>query len=139
MSAINLSLSVNPVRIAQVALGGAAVFGGYKVASSMIRTAFRDDFVGDPTRVVEIDDKTMIYQTREPQGPKLTNVTLGAGAAAAFAGGALVLGAPAGATGLRSMLHTGGGTALFALGLGAIAGATAIATQYKGADFEPVR
>jgi hypothetical protein len=139
MPAISMNLNVNPVRIAQIALGGAAVFGGYKAASSMIRTAFREDLIGDPTRVVEIDDKTMIYQTREPQGAKLTNFTLGAGAAAAFAGGALVMGAPAGATGLKAMLRSGGGAALFALGVGAIAGATAIAAQYNGSDFEPVR
>ena len=139
MPAISLNLAINPVRIAQVALGGAAVFGGYKVASSMIRTAYREDLLGDPTRVVEIDDKTMIYQTRDPQGARLTNFTLGAGAAAAFAGGALVLGMPAGTTGMKAMLHSGGGAALFALGLGAIAGATAIAAQYNGANFEPVR
>ena len=134
-----MSITINPVRAAQVALGGAALFGGYKVASSMVRAAYREDLLGDPTRVVEVDDRTMIYQTREPQGGKLTNYLLGAGAAAAFVGGALVLGAPASTTSqVRSLLHVGGGTGLFALGVGAIAGATAMAAQYNGADFTNV-
>ncbi len=134
-----ITLNISAARLAQVAIGGAALFGGYTLASSMVRTAYREDLLGDPTRIVEIDDKTMIYQTREPQGGKLTNVTLGAGAAAAFAGGALVLGGSLGATGLKGALRLGGGAALFALGLGAIAGATATTAQYQGSNFEPVR
>lgn len=136
-----ITLNISAARIGQVAVGGAALFGGYKMASSMVRTAYREDLLGDPTRIVEIDGKTMIYQTREAQGGKLTNFTMGAGAAAAFAGGALVLGGGGvvGATGIRNMLRLGGGAALFALGLGAIAGATAVSAQYQGADFEPIR
>ncbi len=138
MGPITLNLSAG--RIGQIALGGAALFGGYKVASNIVRTAYREDLLGDPTRIVEIDGKTMIYQTREAQGGKLTNFTMGAGAAAAFAGGALVLGgAGVAGTGIKNMLKLGGGAALFALGLGAIAGATAVSAQYQGADFEPVR
>jgi hypothetical protein len=135
-----ITLNLSAARIGQIAVGGAALFGGYKIASSMVRTAYREDLLGDPTRIVEIDGKTMIYQTREAQGGKLTNFTMGAGAAAAFAGGALVLGGGGvAATGIKNMLRLGGGAALFALGLGAIAGATAISAQYQGADFEPVR
>lgn len=135
-----ITLNLSAARIGQIAVGGAALFGGYKVASSIVRTAYREDLLGDPTRIVEIDGKTMIYQTREAQGGKLTNFTMGAGAAAAFAGGALVLGGTGvAASGMKEMLRLGGGAALFALGLGAIAGATAISAQYQGADFEPVR
>lgn len=135
-----ITLNLSAARIGQIAVGGAALFGGYKVASSIVRTAYREDLLGDPTRIVEIDGKTMIYQTREAQGGKLTNFTMGAGAAAAFAGGALVLGGTGvAASGVKQMLRLGGGAALFALGLGAIAGATAISAQYQGADFEPVR
>jgi hypothetical protein len=136
---MSFTLSINGARAAQVVIGGAALFGGYKLASSMVRTAYREDLLGDPTRIVEIDDKTMIYQTREAQGGKLTNFTMGAGAAAAFAGGALVLGGGGvAATGIKNMLRLGGGAALFALGLGAIAGATATSAQYQGSNFEPV-
>lgn len=135
-----ITLNLSAARIGQIAVGGAALFGGYKVASSIVRTAYREDLLGDPTRIVEIDGTTMIYQTRDAQGGKLTNFTMGAGAAAAFAGGALVLGGSGVAgTGIRSMLKLGGGAALFALGLGAIAGATAVSAQYQGADFEPIR
>ncbi len=135
-----ITLNISAARIGQIAVGGAALYGGYTIASSMVRTAYREDLLGDPTRIVEIDGKTMIYQTREAQGGKLTNFTMGAGAAAAFAGGALVLsGGGVAATGLKNMLRLGGGAALFALGLGAIAGATAVSAQYQGADFEPVR
>jgi hypothetical protein len=135
-----ITLNISAARIGQIAVGGAALFGGYKIASSMVRTAYREDLLGDPTRIVEIDGKTMIYQTREAQGGKLTNFTMGAGAAAAFAGGALVLGGSGvAATGVKNMLRLGGGAALFALGLGAIAGATAVSAQYQGADFEPIR
>ncbi|MCW2927805.1 MAG: hypothetical protein JWM86_1773 [Thermoleophilia bacterium] len=134
-----MNFAITAPRLVQVGLGGAALYGGYRVASTMIRSAYREDLLGDPTRVVEIDGKTMIYQTREAQGGKLTNFTMGAGAAAAFAGGALLLGNAPAAAGLKSMLRTGGGAALFALGLGAIAGATAMSAQYSGADFEPVR
>ena len=134
-----ISVSLNPTRIAQVVLGGAAVVGGYKAASSTIRAAYRDDLLGDPTRVIEVDDTTMIYQTREPQGPKLTNYLLGAGAASAFVGGALALSAPSITAGMPAMLRNVGGTALFALGVGAIAGAASMAAQYSGADFTPVR
>lgn len=135
-----ITLNLSAARIGQIAVGGAALFGGYKLASSMVRTAYREDLLGDPTRIVEIDGKTMIYQTREAQGGKLTNFTMGAGAAAAFAGGVLVLGGGGVAgTGMKNMLRLGGGAALFALGLGAIAGATAVSAQYQGADFEPVR
>lgn len=128
-----MTFALTTPTLVQLGVGGAALFGGYKVASGMIRSAYREDLLGDPTRVVEIDGKTMIYQTREAQGGKLTNIALGAGAAAAFAGGALLLGAS------QTLVRTGGGAALFALGLGAIAGATAISAQYTGADFEPVR
>lgn len=135
-----ITLNLSAARIGQIAVGGAALFGGYKVASNIVRTAYREDLLGDPTRIVEIDGKTMIYQTREAQGAKLTNFTMGAGAAAAFAGGALVLGgAGVAGAGIKNMLKLGGGAALFALGLGAIAGATAVSAQYQGADFEPVR
>lgn len=137
-----MQLTLNAPRMIQVGLGAAALAGGYALASSMVRTAYRDDLLGDPTRIVEIDDRTIIYQNRDAQGGKLTNVLLGAGAASAFAGGALVLGASsstAAATSAKQLLRTGGGAALFALGLGAIAGATAMAAQYAGADFVPVR
>lgn len=136
---ININLAANAPRIVQVAAGGVALYGGWKIGSAVVRNAYREDLLGDPTRVVEVDGKTMIYQTREPQGGKLTNYMMGGGAAAAFAGSALLLGKPFGATGLKSMLATGGGAALFALGVGAIAGATALSAQYRGADFEPVR
>jgi hypothetical protein len=136
---INLNAVLTAPRLVQVAAGGAALFAGWKLSSELVRNAYREDLLGDPTRIVEVDGKTVIYQTREPQGNRLTNFTMGAGAAAAFAGGARLLGSSAGVTGLGSLVKTGGGAALFALGLGAIAGATAISAQYKGADFEPVR
>jgi hypothetical protein len=137
---INLNAMVSTPRLIQIAAGGAGIYAGWKLSSSLVRNAYREDLLGDPTRIVEVDGKNVIYQTREPQGSKLTNFTMGAGAAAAFAGGALLLGSStAAATGIKSMLRTGAGAGLFALGLGAIAGATAIAAQYKGADFEPVR
>ncbi len=137
MPTINISL--DPTRLAQVVLGGAAVVGGYKAASSMIRTAYREDLLGDPTRVIELDDRTMIYQTREPQGAKLTNYLLGAGAASAFIGSALALSNPGVTAGVPAALRNVGGAALFALGIGAIAGAASMAAQYSGADFAPVR
>lgn len=136
---LNMTLTLNPMRAAQIALGGAALFGGYKLGSDIIRTAYRDDLLGDPTRIVEVDDRTVIYQMREPQGGRLTNIMLGAGAASAFAGGALVLGTPAGTTGIKAIARSAGGIGLFALGLGAIAGASAMAAQFSGADFRPVR
>jgi hypothetical protein len=123
----------------QVAVGGAALFGGWKLGSSIVRNAYRDDLLGDPTRVVEVDGKTMIYQTREPQGGKLTNYMMGAGAASAFVGGVLLLGNSPGITGIKNLLRTGAGAGFIALGIGAIAGATAMSAQYAGADFEPVR
>lgn len=134
-----MNLTINAQRLAQVGIGGIAVFGGYRAASSIVRSAYREDLLGDPTRIIEVDGRTVIYQSREPQGAKLTNFTMGAGAAAAFAGGALLLGATPGPAALRSMLRSGGGAALFASGLGAIAGATAMSAQYSGADFHPVR
>jgi hypothetical protein len=134
-----MNISISAPRLLQMGLGAAGLVGGFAIASSTVRTAYREDLVGDPNRVVEIDDRTMIYQTREPQGGKLTNFTMGAGAASAFAGGALLLGAAPGLSGVQSLLRTGGGAALFALGIGAIAGATAMAAQYDGADFVPVR
>lgn len=133
-----ITLNVTGARIAQIALGGAAVYGGYKLASSVVRNAYREDLLGDPTRIVEIDDKTMIYQTREAQGGKLTNFMMGAGALTAAVGGVLAL-RGLGATGMRGVLATGGGAALFALGLGGIAGATSTAAQFQGSDFEPIR
>lgn len=134
-----MTFAITGSRIAQVGIGGAALIGGFQVASSIVRSTYREDLLGDPTRVVEVDGRTMIYQTREAQGGKVTNFTMGAGAAAAFAGGALLLGNAPAATGITSMLRSGGGAALFALGLGAIAGATAMSAQYSGADFEPIR
>lgn len=134
-----MQLALNAPRLAQVGIGGVALYGGYRAASSMIRSAYREDLLGDPTRIVEVDGRTIIFQPREPQGGKLTNFTMGAGAAAAFAGGVLLLGSTPGAAGLRTMLRTGAGAALFAAGLGAIAGATAMSAQYSGADFHPVR
>lgn len=136
---LNLNAILTAPRAVQVVAGGAAIYGGWKVSSSLVRNAYREDLLGDPTRIVEVDGKTVIYQTREPQGNKLTNFTMGAGAAAAFAGGALLLGANPAATGIKSLLRTGGGAALIMAGIGAIAGATAISAQYKGADFEPIR
>lgn len=139
MPSFNVNAIVTAPRALQVVAGGAALYGGWKLSSSLVRSAYREDLLGDPTRVVEIDGKTMIYQTREPQGGRLTNYAMGAGAAAAFAGGALALGSQPTTTGLMSLLKTGGGAALVALGIGAIAGATAMSAQYSGADFERVR
>jgi hypothetical protein len=135
---ISVNVALNPTRIAQVVAGGAAVVGGYHLASGVIRTAYREDLLGDPTRIVEVDGRTMIYQTRTPQGGSLTNVMLGAGAVSAAVGGILALGSQASATGLKGLARSFGGVGLFALGLGAIAGATSMAAQYNGADFEPV-
>jgi hypothetical protein len=136
---INLNAMISTPRLVQIAAGGAGIYAGWKLSSSLVRNAYREDLLGDPTRIVEVDGKNIIYQTREPQGSKLTNFTMGAGAAAAFAGGALLLGNATATEGVKAVLKNGAGAALFALGLGAIAGATAIAAQYKGADFEPVR
>jgi len=132
------TLNLNAARVAQLVIGGAGIYGGFKLAESLVRSGYRDDLLGDPTRIVEIDGKSMIYQTRDPQGGKLTNVAIGGGMAAAFAGSVLVLGA-AGGAGLGTMARVGLGTGLFALGLGAIAGATAIDDQWRGTDFEPIR
>ena len=132
------TLNVNAARVAQLVIGGAAVYGGFKLSEAMVRSGYRDDLLGDPTRIVEIDGKTMIYQPRDPQGSKLTTVAIGGGMAAAVAGSVLVLGA-AGGAGLGTMARVGLGTALFALGVGAIAGATAIDDQWRGTDFEPIR
>ena len=110
--AFNFTLAMNPTRVAQVVVGGAALLGGYKVASEMIRTAYREDLLGDPTRIVEVDDTTMIYQTREAQGGKLTNIMLGAGAVSAAVGGILAMGAPAGLTGVKAAIRGAGGLLL---------------------------
>ncbi len=138
MASITLNVSIG--KVAPFLIGGAAALGGGALASSIVRTAYREDLLGDPTRIVEIDDKTMIYQTREAQGGRLTNFMMGAGAAAAFAGGVLALGsAAAGATGVVGMARMGAGAVLMGLGIGAIAGATATSAQYQGTDFTPVR
>ena len=132
------TLNISPARVAQVVLGGAALVGGYQLSSSLVRSAYRDDLLGDPTRIVEVDGRAIIFQNREAQGGKLTNVAMGAGAAAAFGGAVLTFGA-GGGSGVAAALRLGGGVALFALGLGAITGATAISAQYQGTDFVPVR
>lgn len=136
---INVSLSINAKVLSQIGLGGLALAGGYKASSEIVRSAFRNDLLNDPTRVVEIDDRTMIYQVREAQGGRLTNTMLAAGAASAFAGSVLTLGTPVGQSSIKSLARAFGGTGLFFLGLGAIAGATATSAQYRGTDFRPIR
>lgn len=135
MSIATINVAVNPLRVAQVVAGGAAVFGGYRLASDMVEAAFRADVRGDRERVVATDGNVVIFQPREPQGAKLSNLMMGAGAASAFIGGALALGAGASATGIGGALRSAGGIGLFALGVGAIAGATAGAAQFSNSDF----
>lgn len=132
---VAINLTINPLRVAQVVAGGAAVFAGYNVASNMVETAFRQDVRGDRERVVATDGNVVIYQPREPQGPRLSNVMMGAGAASAFVGGALVLGSGASLAGLGGALRSAGGIGLVALGVGAIAGATSAAAQFSNSDF----
>jgi hypothetical protein len=138
MPSININLAVNPTRLAQVVVGGAAAFAGYQAANSIIRNAYHEDLLGDPTRVVEVDDRTVIYQQREPQGDKLTNIMLGAGAAGAFGGGALLAWIPEGATGAKAVLRNVGAAGLFAIGAGAAAGAIASWAVNHGTDFHRV-
>lgn len=132
---VAINLTINPLRVAQVVAGGAAVFGGYRVASDMVETAFRQDVRGDRERVVATDGNVVIFQPREPQGDRLANMMRGAGAASAFIGGALALGAGANAAGLGAALRSAGGIGLFTLGVGAIAGATSAAAQFSNSDF----
>lgn len=137
---MSITININAARLAQVALGGAAVYGGWKLSSGMVERAYHEDFFGDPSRIVHVDGQSIIRQDREPQGGTLTKVMMGAGGAAAFAGSVLALGGQGvAAEGMKGMLRMGGGVALFALGTGAIAGALAMSKQYEGADFEPIR
>jgi hypothetical protein len=140
MSSITLNIPLNATRIAQVVAGGAALVAGYQIAATTVRSAYVDDLLGPPTEQIDNDGTTMIYQNRKPQGGTLTNAMIGAGFISAFAGGVLALGAGAGTGGgISHLLKSGGGVALFTLGIGAIAGATALSKRYEGSDFVPVR
>lgn len=139
MAPLNVYLPKNVTQIAQLALGGAVAYGGYQVASNMIRDSYREDMLGDPTRVIETDGNTMIYQTREPQADRLSNYLIGAGAVSAFAGGILAFSAPAGISTIKAIARNVGGLGMIALGFGAIAGATATSAQWSGSDFQRLR
>lgn len=135
MPAININAMISVPRALQVVAGGAALYGGWKASSGFVRSAYREDMLGDRKRIVEVDGGVTIFQVREPQGGDVTKIAIGAGVVSA-ATGAILLGNRAWG---NVPLRQGAGAALFALGLGAIAGAATIAQQYSRIDFEPVR
>jgi hypothetical protein len=127
----------NVTRIGQVVLAGAGIAGGFWAGSQVIKAAYRNDLVGDPSRVVEMDDKWIVDQPREPQGPGLTKAMMGAGALVAGIGAALTLGHVPVMSAV-SMARSGAGALLFAGGVGLLVGSIATSMQYRGADVRPV-
>jgi hypothetical protein len=133
---MNMNISISGSKLLLAGVGIAAAYAGWTAGSSIVHDTYKEDVFGDPTRPIEANGDTSIIQMRAPQGGKVTNYLMGAGAVAAFAGGALALGGQGvAATGLKSLLRLGGGVALAVGGAGAIAGAAAMNAQYSGADF----
>ncbi len=139
MPSINVNLAVTPVRAAQAVLGVGAAVAGWKASAWMIERAYQEDLVGDPMRVISKDDKTIIYQQRQPQGNRLSMTLLGAGVLAAGLGGALAYGVPRRATGWKVGMQQVAGFAVAMLGAGVGAAAASKPELYRGADFQNVR
>lgn len=133
-----MQVTINAARVAQAGVGVVAAGAGYAVASSMVGSTFREDLLGSPSEVLEVDGNAVIVQNREGQGGTLTKVFIGAGAASAWGGGALLGLIDESAKGFKGAVRTGGSAGLFALGLGAVAGAGAMAARYAGAEFVPI-
>lgn len=124
-------------RMIQVGVGAGGLVGGFMAGSAIVRGAYRADLVGDPSRVVEMDDRWIVDQPREPQGPGLTKAMMGAGALTAGIGAALTMGhVPL--LSASSLARSGAGALLFAGGVGLVMGAIASSMQYRGADVRPV-
>jgi hypothetical protein len=131
-----MNITINTSKLVLAGLGAGAAIAGLKIGSSIVHDTYHEDVFGDPTRPIEQNGSTSIIQLRAPQGGRMTNYMMGAGAVAAFAGSALALGGQGvAAKGVTSMLRLGLGVALAVGGTGAIAGAAAINAQYSGADF----
>lgn len=135
---ISLQLPASAALFGQLGVGAAGAFAGYRLGSAVVRSTYRDDMLGDPTRIVELDEDTKIFQHREPQGGRIAFFTVVGGGAIAFAGGALS-GGGAAAMGAASLVRSGGGAALAGIGFGAIVGAAVMSAQYRGADHTPIR
>lgn len=133
MSILSLPLATRGV---QIGIGAAALAGGTILGGMVIKHTYRNDLLGDPTRIVDIADGRIIDQSRSTQGPGLTKAFMGVGAVMSGVGAAVTLGggAEAAKTGARALLRHGGGALLFAGGLGLIAGSIAASMQYTGSD-----
>lgn len=133
MSILSLPLATRGV---QIGVGAAALIGGAIGGGMVIKNTFRNDLLGDPTRVVEVTNGRIIDQSRSAQGPGLTKAFMGIGGLTAGIGFATMLGggAEAAQTGARALLRHGGGAMLFAGGLGLIAGSIGASMYFSGTD-----
>lgn len=129
---------IDAARMIQVGAGAVGLYAGYKVGSSVIQSAYREDLTGAPSRVVEIDGEWVVDQRNDPQAGNLTKAFMGVGGLLAGVGAALVLGQnPTMAA--RSLARATGGALLFAAGTSLIAGSVATSTRYQGTDVRPRR
>ena len=127
-----------PTQLLKLAVGAAALAGGYQTSSTIVRSARREDLLGDPMGVIEVDGDTAVLQPRTGQGKQLATYTMGAGAVAAFVGGIYSFTPSAkhvATEGVRVLLRGAGGAGLLAGGIGVIAGAAATSARYDGAEF----